>query len=98
MRIIRQRFFSEENNNLSNVGEGLALLGGVGAYSSSMLAKDLKEAQKKGKKELDVAAAEADIKNSLAKKELAAKEKRRNSEIKIGGTGRSQKGIFACVV
>lgn len=52
MRIIRQRFFSEENNNLSNVGEGLALLGGVGAYSSSMLAKDLKEAQKKVRKSL----------------------------------------------
>lgn len=77
MRIIRQRFFSEENNNLSNVGEGLALLGGVGAYSSSMLAKDLKEAQKKGKKELDVAAAEADIKNSLAKKNSLLKKKKK---------------------
>lgn len=53
MRIVRQRFFSEEeNNNLSNVGEGLALLGGVGVYSSSMLAKDLKEAQKKVRKSL----------------------------------------------
>ena len=75
MRIVRQRFFSEENNNLSNVGERLALLGGVGAYSSSMLAKDLKKAQKKGKEKFNEADYEAFIKNSQAKEELAAKEK-----------------------
>lgn len=82
MRIVRQRFFSEENNNLSNVGEGLALLGGVGAYSSSMLAADLKKAQKKGKEKFTEADYEAFVKNSQAKEELAAKEKKEIQKLK----------------
>lgn len=98
MRIVRQRFFSEENNNLSNVGEGLALLGGVGTYSSSMLAADLKKAQKKGKEKLTEAGYEAFVKNSRAIEELAAKEKKRNSEIKREGTRRNQKGKVTCMV
>ena len=82
MRIVRQRFFSEENNNLSNVGEGLALLGGVGAYSSSMLAADLKKAQKKGKEKFTEADYEAFVKNSQAKEELAAEEEKEIQKLK----------------
>lgn len=89
MRIIRQRFFSEENNNLSNVGEGLALLGGVGTYSSSMLAADLKKAQKKGKEKLAEAGYEAFVKNSRAIEELAAKEKKEIQKLKE----KAQEGI-----
>ena len=96
MRIIRQRLFSEENNNLSNVGEGLALLGGVGAYSSSMLAADLKKAQKKGSKKYDDAAYEAFVKNSQAAKELSAKEKEEIQKLaeRAREGGRFSPGVF----
>ena len=95
MRIIRQRLFSEENNNLSNVGEGLALLGGVGAYSSSMLAADLKKAQKKGSKKYDDAAYEAFVKNSQAAKELSAKEKEEIQKLAERAREGVKKGRFS---
>ena len=92
MRIVRQRIFSEENNNLSNVGEGLTLLGGVGAYSSSMLAKDLKKAQKKGKEKVAEAGYEAFVKNSQAIEELAAEEEKEIQKLKEKAREEIKKG------
>lgn len=75
MKIVRQKFFSEENNNLSNAGIATALLGGAGLTGSSIVTAMKSRAQKKNSKKQGELSHEEAEKNLKASEEFGAKEK-----------------------